>query len=164
MGVWIEIASALLSEHIQASLPLWECGLKSCLIHQKFHVFCRHSLYGSVDWNNSAKWWTISLSKSLPLWECGLKLHRRIRHAALDGHSLYGSVDWNIKFTATLPSAEGHSLYGSVDWNKKLNAVFKRNIEGHSLYGSVDWNHAARRQRDAKGSHSLYGSVDWNHL
>ena len=50
VGVWIEILMKLTIRYIVWSLPLWECGLKYCLL----------TLLIGVD-------------MSLPLWECGLK-------------------------------------------------------------------------------------------
>ena len=55
----------------------------------------RHSLCGSVDWNN--------IDTMSPLTnKC---------------HSLCGSVDWNLSLIPSYARILSHSLFGSVDWN-----------------------------------------------
>ena len=71
VGVWIEILKKLLLVQIvDASLPSWECGLKSALLSA---IFCN-------TW-------------SLPSWECGLKSITLLMPAYYLRRSLRGSVD-----------------------------------------------------------------------
>ena len=121
VGVWIEIKKHVISLLcFFMSLPSWECGLKCLQLWQPQLLVIRHSLRGSVDWNQN------EIYNYLPT----------------QGHSLRGSVDWNITiltaariYVRSLPSWEcglkylasyptqsprtRHSLRGSVDWNKR---------------------------------------------
>mgnify|MGYP000785582598 CR=1 FL=1 len=48
VGVWIEIPQKRGTYTLDMSLPLWECGLKSCLL-AGYRSHGRRSLCGSVD-------------------------------------------------------------------------------------------------------------------
>ena len=72
VGVWIEIIRTHIYQRPHRSLPLWECGLKSCWYSKQ----CKGSLSlplwecGLKSQEDLAK---IKRDLSLPLWECGLK-------------------------------------------------------------------------------------------
>ena len=104
--------------HVNSSLPLRECGLKS-IIYMSAHAHVivtplagvwieihqcercrlpelRHSPCGSVDWNKQMHRNVTGVVGSLPLRECGLKYavdHNKLQ--LLLRHSPCGSVDWN---------------------------------------------------------------------
>ena len=116
MGVWIEIWSATYASINSASLPVWECGLKST---QWIRYVCQAP--SLPVWECGLKSFkskvaTPSLA-SLPVWECGLKYNYAPLLEVLESHSLYGSVDWNCSYRQFIILYIRHSLYGSVDWN-----------------------------------------------
>ena len=164
------------------SLPVWECGLKSCMGWNRGYSR-RHSPCGSVDWNRdmgrtadtgichspcgSVDWniiriiHRISHRTSLPVWECGLKSW----YASIACCSQTSLPVWEcgLKFTigqeqptvlASLPVWECGLKYGCY-------AALKEYI-GHSPCGSVDWNRKDSSLDFGKGGHSPCGSVDWN--
>ena len=116
VGVWIETLFGWDDQKMSLSLLMWECGLKppgtgegepqhtsllmwECgLKHAHRNVYkpsLRHSLCGSVDWNNWGliPFWT--KDESLLMWECGLKHLTDCTTNTYLCHSLCGSVDWN---------------------------------------------------------------------
>ena len=76
VGVWIEIFLSVYTERDSASLPLWECGLKS--IWTPCYVWLFQSL---PLWECGLKYSLFTFcylqGQSLPLWECGLKSEYR---------------------------------------------------------------------------------------
>ena len=118
VGVWIEI---IFSKHrcgYNASLPLWEWGLK--YLHLLLSVtgirslplwecglkYCKEgadvsSLESLPLWECGLKYVKhgkeINNGESLPLWECGLKSSRMHSSSGCRCHSPCGSVDWNLK-------------------------------------------------------------------
>ena len=161
---------------------MWECGLKQLYIPY-FYLFQRHSLCGSVDWNQSTS----------------------CRYYVSHCHSLCGSVDWNIDYQPNGFSSRVTPYVGVwietcmliyfctylkslLMWEcglKHSKEVVSLTTIRHSLCGSVDWNLAdcekwygqpmsllmwecglkqfAGGEADHPvGGHSLCGSVDWN--
>ena len=117
-GVWIEISLSRLFSINSMSLPTRECGLKFSVAEAHHHPR-RHSLRGSVDWNQSL------MLICLYQWElvtpyAGVWIEiviTSIFFSAHSCHSLRGSVDWNLLIVNNLHQLLRHSLRGSVDWN-----------------------------------------------
>ena len=107
-GVWIEIYfPPNFRRWIYWSLPSRECGLKFFHHNQPYIPALRHSLHGSVDWNDTVKLCFFLFRWSLPSRECGLKLAiKDSQGSASLGHSLHGSVDWNINKNGCLLGKE----------------------------------------------------------
>ena len=152
-------------------------------IKPKIRQNCRHSLFGSVDWNFFSFASTIQGLSSLPFWECGLKYICLSNNVNVQSHSLFGSVDWNKMDMPILGIEIGHSLFGSVDWNKERSRQFfgenvtpflgvwieimgiKRMKSGSRL--SLPFWECGLKFKPPFGMslqyrHSLFGSVDWN--
>ena len=138
MGVWIETVIRNLLKYRKLSLLMWECGLKllthfcrltitgsllmwECGLKRGYvsdeNRTCRHSLCGSVDWNDT-------IDENDDLFSC---------------HSLCGSVDWN----PSMIRKGGKNLKSLLMWECGLKPEFEQRIyaaDRHSLCGSVDWN------------------------
>ena len=182
MGVWIEIDYGIYWQKIKPSLPVWECGLKSCRRIEKPWRWICHSLYGSVDWNcfpATLKSWQ-GVTPCMGVWIeiawkpgkgnlCSVTPCMGVWIEIERLHNFHGWIKslpvWECGLKSIYHRKQlrprCHSLYGSVDWNPFRKEV-ERVISCHSLYGSVDWNDDEKSASLMHQRHSLYGSVDWN--
>ena len=115
VGVWIEITESTRDIKSLASLPSWECGLKSLLILRTLHTIL-----------------------SLPSWECGLKFPgwRCLCQSLLS----LPSWECGLKFRALEDIVRGYEVTPFVGVWIEILPLFRRGSSflRHSLRGSVD--------------------------
>ena len=111
---WIETLQEKCKE---ASLPLWECGLK--YFFRNYGSLLRgHSLYGSVDWNTF--WYDARTVWPLVTPFMGVWIEIKRMDGQLVALMVTPFMGVWIEITChgtQMQPLRCHSLYGSVDWN-----------------------------------------------
>ena len=95
MGAWIETSSQNSANKTNLkSHPVWVRGLKQRRLYT-FFAMLRRTLYGCVDWNNSAlrRLGKASVAPCMGAWIETEVVNTNLQ--GINGRTLYGCVDWN---------------------------------------------------------------------